>query len=311
MMGLEYTHLYKILSEVSRRRILSALNGIECSVQDLQDVLSLGQSSISAHLAQLRLNGLVDFRRRGRFVLYRLAIGLVPEIDNFLQMILELFPQEEWYERDNRKLKKLLHERAELSLSFYEGTETQNKRSPGQTDHGLAIGLLRTIRNKTIVDVGCGVGRLAKELAKLNNKVIGIDADKKQIAMAKKSLGDISTKENIDFIIGKGEATNQADNSIDLVIFSHSLHHIEKPLLAIKEAARILKNNGLVIILDLKLHEEHWIKKIYSDIHLGFDITQITQWMEQANFIDIMLDIDASDLEFPQFESLIITALKK
>lgn len=309
-MELKYTQLYKTLSEVSRRRILAILEGTECSVQDLQDVLSLGQSSISAHLAQLRSNRLVDFRRKGRFVLYRLALGTHENIDRFLTMILEMLVKEEWYDRDARRLKQLLDEKAELSFSFYEGVETQNKRSPGQTDRGLAIGLLRTIRNKTIVDIGCGVGRLSKQFAKLNKKVIGIDADKKQIDIARKTDTKLK-EEKVTFIVGLGECTNQPDESTDLVLFSHSLHHIKDPSLAIKEAVRILKNNGMLIILDLKKHEEYWMRKIYGDVHLGFDIQELEKLLIQEGVENIVIDIDASDEEFSQFENIIVTATKK
>lgn len=310
-MSLDYTLFYKTLSENSRRRILAVLEGNECSVQDIQDILSLGQSSISAHLSQLRSNGFVDFRRQGRFILYRLTNGDDKDIDAMFPSILESLRNEDWYERDMKRVKKLLDEKAQMSLSFYEGVETQNKRSPGQTDHGLAIGLLRSIRNKTIVDIGCGVGNLVREFAKMNNTVIGIDTDTKQIAIAKKNIiDDTHTKKHISFIVGKGEDTGQNNNSVDIVLFSHSLHHIETPHIAIKESIRILKKGGMIIILDLKKHTEFWMKKIYGDVHMGFVPDEIETLLEIEGFKDISIDIDTNDREFPQFETIIITATK-
>lgn len=307
-MGLDYTLLYKTLSETSRRRILAVLEGNECSVQDIQDILSLGQSSISAHLSLLRSNGFVDFRRQGRFILYRLTEGDNKDIDAMFPAILESLRKEDWYERDIKRVKKLLDEKAQMSLSFYEGVETQNKRSPGQTDHGLAIGLLRSIRNKTIVDIGCGIGNLAREFAKMNNTVVGIDTDKKQIAIANKNIED--NKDNILFVEGKGEETGQKNNSVDIVLFSHSLHHMETPHIAIKESNRILKKGGMIIVLDLKKHEEFWMRKIYGDVHMGFVPDEIESLLLDEHFKDIFIDVDMNDKEFPQFETIIITAEK-
>jgi ArsR family transcriptional regulator len=169
-----------------------------------------------------------------------------------------------------------------MSLSFYEGVETKNKRSPGQTDHGLAIGLLRSIRGKTIVDIGCGIGNLAREFAKMNNTVIGIDTDKKQIEIANKNIAD-TIENNISFVVGKGEETEQKNNSVDIVLFSHSLHHIETPHIAIKESHRILKKGGMIIVLDLKKHEEFWMRKI------SYILYRLKNKYEHQVFIQIVI----------------------
>jgi len=62
----------KLLSDPSRLRMLLLLEREELSVAELQAILSMGQSSISTHLSQLRQAGLVEDRRTGKNVLYRL-----------------------------------------------------------------------------------------------------------------------------------------------------------------------------------------------------------------------------------------------
>lgn len=66
----------KLLSDPTRLRILLLLEREELSVAELQEILSTGQSSISTHLSQMRQAGLVEDRRTGKFVLYRLPDSL-------------------------------------------------------------------------------------------------------------------------------------------------------------------------------------------------------------------------------------------
>src|SRR5262244_1508115 len=62
----------KLLSDPARLRILLLLEREELSVAELQEILGMGQSRISTHLAQLKQAGLVEDRRNGKSVLYRM-----------------------------------------------------------------------------------------------------------------------------------------------------------------------------------------------------------------------------------------------
>jgi len=62
------------LSDPIRLRILSLLGGGELSVTALVEELTLGQPKISRHLGVLRSAGLVDIRRDGKWIYYRLAL---------------------------------------------------------------------------------------------------------------------------------------------------------------------------------------------------------------------------------------------
>ena len=66
--------LFKALSDETRLRILGLLSGGELCVCDLMAVLELPQSTVSRHLAYLRNTGLVEDRRQGVWMNYRLAL---------------------------------------------------------------------------------------------------------------------------------------------------------------------------------------------------------------------------------------------
>ena len=69
----------RVVADPNRLRILLLLRGEELSVAELQEILTMGQSTISTHLAQLKQAGLVEDRRTGKSSLYRLAAWTVEE----------------------------------------------------------------------------------------------------------------------------------------------------------------------------------------------------------------------------------------
>src|SRR6201986_281579 len=65
--------ILRVVADPNRLRILLLLEREELSVAELQEILAMGQSTISTHLSQLKQAGLVEDRRTGKNNLYRLA----------------------------------------------------------------------------------------------------------------------------------------------------------------------------------------------------------------------------------------------
>lgn len=70
--------LFKTLGDETRLRILNLLGEREVCVCEMVEILRLGQSKVSRHLAALRHAGLVDCRREGMWVIYFLAPACSP-----------------------------------------------------------------------------------------------------------------------------------------------------------------------------------------------------------------------------------------
>jgi DNA-binding transcriptional ArsR family regulator len=66
-------HRFKVLSEPMRVSILDRMRDGERSVGELVDELGTTQQNVSKHLATLHLDGIVERRRQGNRVLYRIA----------------------------------------------------------------------------------------------------------------------------------------------------------------------------------------------------------------------------------------------
>ncbi len=79
-MSEEHTHLYELQAAICktfaspwRLRIVEALGDGERSVSQLVEVLGLPKSNVSQHLGIMRDKGVVEFRRGGGYVYYRLS----------------------------------------------------------------------------------------------------------------------------------------------------------------------------------------------------------------------------------------------
>jgi len=93
------------------------------------------------------------------------------------------------------------------------------------------------------VDIGCGDGSITSELAKIYKfkKTIGVDVENWFDTYTNKNT-------NIKMVITDGKTINIKDNSVDVILCNHVLHHIEHLDAMLNEIARIIKKDGLLII---------------------------------------------------------------
>jgi len=98
--------------------------------------------------------------------------------------------------------------------------------------------------NKEVfVDIGCGDGSITSELAKIYKfkKSIGVDVENWFDTYTNKD-------KNIELVITDGKTINIKDNSVDVILCNHVLHHIENLDDMLNEIARIIKKDGILII---------------------------------------------------------------
>ncbi|MEG3148974.1 class I SAM-dependent methyltransferase [Sphingomonas sp. ZT3P38] len=121
-----------------------------------------------------------------------------------------------------------------------------------QGDFGRACVLDRPMLDRvaarpfaTALDIGCGEGRFCRQLAARGVKAIGIDPTEALIAEARRRdpAGD--------YRMGRAEALDVPDGSIDLVVSYLSLIDIPDIARAIAEMARVLRPGGVLLIANL------------------------------------------------------------
>lgn len=98
---------------------------------------------------------------------------------------------------------------------------------------------------KVIIDVGCGGGLMAEEIARLGAAVIGIDPSAASIATARAHA--VGSGLDIDYRVGSGERLPAEDGCADVVYCVDVLEHVADLDAVIGETARILKPGGLYL----------------------------------------------------------------
>ncbi len=149
------------------------------------------------------------------------------------------------------------------------------------------IKLLRS--DMTLVDLGAGDGYLSRAISPHVARVIAIDiSDKMLKELEKKALQDGLT--NIQIIKGDSCDIPLEDESVDLVCSNMFLHHIEEPILVIKEMRRILKPDGRVFLADLMEHRNKEFKDKMHDVWQGFSQREVKEWFIKCGFKNIHFD---------------------
>ncbi len=108
--------------------------------------------------------------------------------------------------------------------------------------------ILGNIKDKKILDVGCGKGDLSLYLAQQGANVIGIDLSKNFIDLCKARLKELDLK--IDFRVMNAQVPDFEDNTFDIIVGSRIIHHLPDNDIFYRECKRLLKNNGFVSFIE-------------------------------------------------------------
>ena len=298
----------RVVADPNRLRILLLLRGEELSVAELQEILAMGQSTISTHLSQLKQAGLVEDRRTGKSSLYRLSIP-----DGILAGLLTE-AQEEIPEsaRDRAAMRRVVKKRQDKMRGFFDSVAGRLGRDyvPGQSWKGVAEALLRLMPPMVIADLGAGEGTFALLLAQRAKKVIAVDTSAKMIEVAREQALRHGVK-NVEYRLGDMEEVPIRDARVDLVFLSQSLHHALHPDRAVSEAHRILRPGGRIVILDLVKHRFEEARELYADEWLGFGESELEAMLEKAGFMHVQTSVVHKEPETPQFQTLLAVGDKK
>jgi ubiquinone/menaquinone biosynthesis C-methylase UbiE len=111
--------------------------------------------------------------------------------------------------------------------------------------------LLCKVESGTVIDLGCGPGKLIVELAKLYPQlsITGVDASPAMIKIAKNNITDNRLQDSISLIESRFETLK--DNTYDVITSAGTLHHTLNPAVFWNTIKRLAKPNSFVYIMDL------------------------------------------------------------
>ncbi len=308
-MATSIVKILRVVADPNRLRILLLLKAEELSVAELQEILVMGQSTISTHLSQLKQAGLVEDRRIGKNSLYRLTdhAGSSP-LDVLIDQAKAEIPEAS---HDHTTARRVVKKRQDKTRAFFDSVAGRLGKDyvPGKSWKSLAEALLRLMPPMTIADLGAGDGTFSLLLAQSAAKVIAVDSSAKMIEFARDQARRHHVK-NIDYRLGDMEELPIDDEAVDLVFFSQSLHHALHPQHAIAEAARILRPGGRISILDLAKHRFEEAREMYADEWLGFSEAELESMLQRAGFAKIQTSVVQKESEPPHFQTLLAVAHK-
>ena len=288
--------LYRLLGDEARLRLLRVLDQDRFNVKELTGILGLAQSGVSRHLGLMKDAGLVVEERDGSYSFYRLSPsvrdGRKGALWPMLQAQFEEAAGSALVKADEARLQEVLRLRRENFEHVSPDTRDGRQLVPGRSwaAWSRALGLL--LPPLEVADLGCGEGYLTVETARWARRVVAIDRSTGVLDRAK-ALASRKRLTNITWKKGELEKLPLDDATMDVALLSQALHHAGQPAAALAEAARILKPGGRLLILDLRSHDETWVKEKLGDQWFGFSDDHLTGLLTRAGFKDVRVALGA------------------
>ena len=152
-------------------------------------------------------------------------------------------------------------------------------------ENSAAFLLPKLTPDKTLLDVGCGPGTVTIDLARVlsSGHVTGIDISDDVIEIARDSLAE-SDVHNVNFQVDNVYGLSFADNSFDVVYAHQVLQHLSKPVAALVDMRRVLRDGGLLAVRDSD----------YGGFTWSPDDSRLDRWMEIYQELTKLNHVDAN-----------------
>ena len=242
------------LADTTRLRLLRLLERHELGVAELCEIVQLPQSTVSRHLKVLADQGWVASRGQRTTNLYRMEMA-----DAAARKLWQLArdQMEGWATaaQDQLRLARVLADRQPAAQAFFAGAAGQWDRLRDELygrsfSQEALLGLLPA--SWTVADLGCGTGQTAAALAPHVRRVLAVDQSAAMLKAAKKRTAGLG---NVELRQGSLEALPLAPASCDGALLLLALTYVAHPLAALREAARILRPGGRLVVVDLLRHD--------------------------------------------------------
>jgi DNA-binding transcriptional ArsR family regulator len=283
--------LYRLLAEPVRLRLLALAAEEELAIGELAELLREGQPNVSRHVSPLRKAGLLAMRKHGTRVLVRLSEQAEsdPVVADGVQAGRALC------ESDGSLLRvaEVVAQREESARAFFASAleaKVVSSELPGELPAYLTA-LAPLVRDRALaVDVGCGAGGVLDVLAPIFQKVIAVDREQVQLALAAERLarrgyGNVTLVHDAYDSDAVHELVSQRGYA-DVVFASRVLHHAPKPEAAVAALARLLKPDGALIVVDYTEHEDEGLGERQADLWLGFSQDELAGFARRAGLTD-------------------------
>jgi len=144
-----------------------------------------------------------------------------------------------------------------------------------------AIGQLKAVHPKLILDVATGTGDFAVEALRLNpDKIIGIDISEGMLEMGRKKMVKRGLDSKIELRSGDSEKLAFEENKFDAIIVAFGVRNFENLEKGLSEMLRVLKPGGKVVVLEFSKPTVFPFRQLYH-FYFRFVLPKIGRWVSR------------------------------
>jgi len=183
---------------------------------------------------------------------------------------------------------------------------------------GRAIHILSQVSPESILDVACGTGDLSIEALKLKPRmIVGVDISEGMLAKGREKLVRKNLEKSITLVYGDSEALQFDDHVFDAAMVAFGVRNFENINKGLAEILRVLKQGGLLVVLEFSKPRSLFFKKIFNLYFFRIlpfmgrlfskDVSAYSYLPESVNafpdridFLDIMRNVGFTDTCFEE-----------
>ncbi|HSE11785.1 MAG TPA: class I SAM-dependent methyltransferase [Rudaea sp.] len=140
---------------------------------------------------------------------------------------------------------------------------------------------------RSLLDLGTGTGRMLEMFGPAIERGLGLDLSLDMLLLARDRLERAGLR-NCSVRQGDIYDLPLANDSFDVVILHQVLHFLDDGARAIREAARVLRPGGRLLVVDFAPHEQEFLREQFAHRRLGFAPDTVTQWVTASGLEPVM-----------------------
>jgi len=287
------------LADPLRGRILFALEERELAVTELCAVFSLPQSTMSRQLKSLAVEGWVESRAEGVIRWYSMAAGTrAGAAGKVWEAVREEVMRLPEVTVDRQRIEEVVESRRLKSREFFTGAgaEWDRLRDELVGERREVVPLLGLLDPAwEVADLGCGTGRVSELLAPFVGRVVAVDGSEPMLELARARLG---RHPNVVVRGGELERLPIEESALDAAVLFLVLSVVADMAVVVREARRVLRPSGVLLVVDLAPHEREEYRKRFGHRALGFDEPRIrgvlgATGFDTIRYVDLPSDVEA------------------